>query len=176
MISGSLFEEIINQIYYKYRFKGIVIFTSYSRIPSLQQQQKNYPRVIKVTNESKEAFEQLHLLIHDTIFRGACKFKDLDHFFGKKHSISYYILQRSFVSNCSQLQDAESSTESAQFILTDYSLLPKDKAFYISQINKARQFVKTQKIALWSDVFEKIDEIGEQFALCLTGKGDQEIG
>lgn len=34
-------------------------------------------------------------LVHNTMFRGACKFKDLDHFLGKKKSVASYFLKTS---------------------------------------------------------------------------------
>lgn len=96
--------------------------------------------------------------MHDTLFKGACKFKDLDHYFGKKHLVSYYILEK----NISSSIDIAESLEKDQYILEDYSpLMSHDKTYYIDLISKAKEFVKVQKIALWPDVFEKIDEIGE---------------
>ncbi len=34
----------------------------------------------------------IHNLVHNTLFKGACKYKDLDHFLGKKHTLSEYLL------------------------------------------------------------------------------------
>ena len=47
MVSGSLGKDIIPEIYYKYRFKGIVIFTSLKRKKELIQKDflKNYPKI-----------------------------------------------------------------------------------------------------------------------------------
>ena len=92
MTSGSLFELILYKIYFKYRFKGIVLFTSEFRVNGLKEKFKHYSRITKITSVDSEAFETLHLLVHNTLFRGACKFKDLDHFLGKKHPINYYFL------------------------------------------------------------------------------------
>jgi hypothetical protein len=44
---------------------------------------KDYPKITKVTANGAIAHEMVHREVHNTLFKGACKFQELDFYFGK---------------------------------------------------------------------------------------------
>ncbi len=64
-------------IYKKFRLKGIVIFTDIRGIKINQKWVKDYPRIIDITANFKNTIDLVHRMVHNTLFKGACKFKDV---------------------------------------------------------------------------------------------------
>lgn len=92
MTSGFCGEKLVPKIYSHYRFKGIIVYTDKTGLSLNEKWVKKYPRIVMLTDDKEKAKNMLHNLINNTLFRGAVKFKDLDHFLGKKKLVQDYIL------------------------------------------------------------------------------------
>ncbi|KRX04151.1 hypothetical protein PPERSA_11275 [Pseudocohnilembus persalinus] len=80
-------------IYNQYRFKGIVVLTDDYGMQLNKKWVKKYSRITLLTQSFEQSSKELTKLVNNTLFRGACKFKDLDHFLGKQKKIQSYFLK-----------------------------------------------------------------------------------